>query len=309
MSDTFKLLQSDLPTGGRPDVIPINASGLKISACRRRWYLAVVLGLRSKHEDATALRLGKLLHKHIETILADPSPEANELAMLATLMGGRALPTQKLQDIVRGAIAALSAARLPKPMLIDAKPAVEYKFRFPIENTITFEYVGTMDLIRFDSSRGLLGIVDHKTTQKWNYRDVVEGYEGDSQFIFYSAILQKFAYTIFKQDMEMGNLAWYGKFFIQPNIIMLSANPIAIRLGPEWSFPASVIGDLWELLGRFRSEMREFIENEQLPPPDGMACNACPKCPFRPLCFASSGSAYENAIQDFSVVKYDPLTW
>ena len=44
----MQLSYKDLPHEGIPAVIPINASGLKISACPRRWFLTVFLGLNPK---------------------------------------------------------------------------------------------------------------------------------------------------------------------------------------------------------------------------------------------------------------------
>lgn len=296
-----------LPTGGRPDIIPINASGLKVSACKRRWYLTVALGLKSKHDDATPLRIGKICHKHIEMTLKDKSPDGMAKAMIATNDASKSLPTNKAQDSIKSFIAAAGPSRFPAPMLIDGELAIEKKFNFPIDEL--FSYVGTLDLLTFDASRGVIGIIDHKTSSKWRFQDIIASYEGDSQFLFYSAIVQRFAYDIFKHDMDMGNLAWYRKFFIQANVIMLSVSPITIRRGPEWSYSEALMERFWSELKIFIEDVRSYIHEGVLPPPTGMTCNVCPSCPFKTLCFAGSASAFDNAIVDFAVEKYEPLKW
>ena len=78
----MKLSYKDLPNEGIPAVIPINASGLKIAACPRRWFFTVFLGLKPR-EDITALTVGKIIHKFAENIAFDRSGEAWQDACLA----------------------------------------------------------------------------------------------------------------------------------------------------------------------------------------------------------------------------------
>lgn len=240
-------------------------------------------------------------------VLLNKSPEGMANAMIATNEAAKSLPTIKVQDTARSFIAAASASRFSTPILIDGKPAVEVKFQFPIDEL--FAYTGTMDLISHDTSRNVLVIEDHKTSRKYRFDEIIASYEGDAQFTFYSFIVQKFAYEIFKKDIDTANLAWYRKFFIRANVIMLSTTPIAIRKGPEWSFSEQMMTRFEEELKHFVEEARGFIHSEELPPPTGMTCNACPSCPFKALCFASNSSAYENALQDYVVEKYEPLKW
>lgn len=305
----IKLTHEMIPAGGRPDVIPINASGLKISACRRRWYLEVACGLRQKEEDPI-LTVGKIVHKFLEDIAFDRSEEGLSKAMLGALKeaAAKGLP-RKEQDQVKAAISACPADRLARPIALPKMQGAEFKFSFPIENVTGFAYVGTIDRVLHDTRQNIIIIEDAKTSRKYVFKDVIAGYKGDTQFTFYPWIVSRFAYTIFEGNMDLANLAWYRNMGMRVLAVMLSNNPVVWREGPLETFTETHFTTFQHMVEAFVFDMKEYVEDEQLPPPTGMTCNACPSCPFKGLCFAQNSSHYDLALDAFKVVKYEPLKW
>lgn len=298
-----------LPPGGEPDTIPINASGLKISACPRRWYFEVYRGLRQKDEDPI-LTVGKIVHKFAEDIAFDRSEENLSRRMLEALKTAaeKKLPKQET-DQVKAAIAACPADRLAKPITLPKVQGAEYKFTFPIEWAPGFAYVGTIDRILHDTRQNIIIIEDIKTSRKYLFKDVIAGYEGDTQFTFYPWIVNRFAYSIFEGNIDIGNLAWYRNLGMRCLAVMLSNKPVVWREGPVRTFTETHFLTFEKMLKAFVAEVREYIRNKEIPPPRGMTCNACPTCPFKAICFAQQPAHLDLALSNFNVVKYEPLKW
>jgi hypothetical protein len=308
MNITYK----DLPHEGIPAVIPINASGLKISACPRRWFLTVFLGLKPK-EDITALTVGKIIHKFAENIAFDRSGEKWQEACLDAFKEAKEknLPT-KDQDQIRKALTAAPLQQLPIPLKFGDNRGAEFHFNFPIVEHPAFAYVGTVDLLSVTPA-GIVQITDYKTTRKYAFKDAVAGYEGDTQFSFYYYIFQRFAYEIFRDEINYANSAWYRRMVIRTLVVQISLPAPAWRTGPDWSFSA-------EQLEEFGKELKERVElfsrlinnamaHDKLPPPSGKLTNSCPSCPFKRLCFADNSTQLELFLSECDIVKYEPLSW
>lgn len=297
-----------LPRDGYASTIALNASGLKISACRRRWFMTCVLGLKEPGEDPI-LKVGKIVHKFAESVnLKRGDAEAEMTAMRDALQAAANLPTKE-KDQVKAAISACPTAQLSKPLLIAGTQGAEYKFNFPVDERQGWRYVGTMDLLSHDLNRNILVIEDYKTSRKYVFKDVISGYFGDPQFTFYPFILQHYAYEIFKGDLAMGNLAWYRNFVMRVVAVLLSVKPVAWRRGPEWSYSAERLERFEDMVIDFIDEMTPFVAERKLPPPNGMLINACPSCPFKELCFAEREVDLAAALPVYKVEKYDPLNW
>jgi CRISPR/Cas system-associated exonuclease Cas4 (RecB family) len=305
----MNLTLKDLPAEGRPDKIPINASGLKISSCYRRWMLTVVLGLKPKSEDPI-LTVGKIIHKYAEDLAFNRSPENSMRAMTEALKTARDkhLPAKEATQ-VKEAVTSLNPQDLPKPLALANCQGAEYKFEFPIDNAPGFVYAGTIDVLSHEERRNLIVITDYKTSRKYLFKDVLAGYEGDTQFTFYPWIVQKHAYEIFKDDINMANLAWYRKLVMRPLAIMLSAKPVTWRIGPETGFTEEHLATFGELVGDFVAVMQRYVEDDILPAPKGMTNNSCPPCPFKKLCFAQNKDQVDLFLSETAVVKYEPLKW
>jgi hypothetical protein len=299
----------DLPADGRPDKIPINASGLKIAACHRRWFLTVVLGLKPKTEDPI-LTVGKIIHKFAEDLAFNRSPENSMRAMTDALKAAREkhLPAKEATQI-KEAVSSLNPQDLPKPIALSHCQGAEYKFEFPIDTAPGFVFAGTIDVLSHDERRNLIVITDYKTSRKYLFKEVIAGYEGDTQFTFYPWIVNRHAYEIFKDDINLGNLAWYRKLVMRPLAILLSAKPVTWRLGPETGFTEENFKIFSTMLYAFIEQVRRYVEDDILPPPTGMINNACPACPFKKLCFAQNKDQVDLFLSETAVVKYEPLAW
>jgi len=310
--NNMNITLKDLPQEGIPATIPINASGLKISACPRRWFLTVFLGLKPK-EDITALTVGKIIHKFAENIAFDRGGENWQAACLEAFTEAKAkgLPAKE-QDQIRKALTAAPLTQLPIPLKFGDNKGAEFHFNFPIVEHPAFAYVGTVDLLSLAPS-GILQITDYKTTRKYAFKDAVAGYEGDTQFSFYYYIFQRFAYEIFKDDINLGNAAWYRRMIIRTLIVQISLPAPAWRTGPDWSFSGDQLDEFGrELKARielFSKLINEALAHDKLPPPSGKLVNACPSCPFKRLCFADNSTQIELFLSECDVVKYEPLSW
>lgn len=305
----MKLMLKDLPQQGRQNIIPINASGLKIASCQRRWFMTVVLGLKEKNEDPI-LTVGKIVHRFAEAVAFDRSEENLMKATVEALGVAKAKGLGvKETTQVREALGSCPVAELPKPLVLDNIKGAEFKFTFPIPNYPSFVYTGTIDLITHDGRQNKLVIFDYKTSRKYLFKDIIAGYTGDTQFTFYPWVVHKFAYELFKGHMEYANLGWYRHLAMVPLVIMLSGKPVSWRKGPEQTFTEERFAMFEHLLEDFINIIEPYIEDEQLPPPTGMINNSCPSCPFKGICYATSSAQLEIELGAFDVVTYEPLKW
>jgi hypothetical protein len=308
----MQLTYQDLPHKGIPAVIPINASGLKIAACPRRWFLTVFLGLKPK-QDITALTVGKIIHKFAENIAFDRSGEAWQDACLAAFKEAKEKNlSAKDQDQIKKALTAAPLQQLPTPLKFGDLRGAELHFNFPHLERPGFAYVGTVDLLSITPA-GILQITDYKTTRKYAFKDAVAGYEGDTQFSYYYYIFQKFAYDIFKDDINYANAAWYRRMVIRTLVVQISLPAPAWRVGPDWSFSGEQLEEFGKELEKnivlFSQDINNAMAKDKLPPPSGKLINACPSCPFKRLCFADNATQVELFLSECDIVKYEPLSW
>ena len=308
----MQLTYQDLPHDGIPAVIPINASGLKIAACPRRWFLTVFLGLKPK-QDITALTVGKIIHKFAENIAFDRSGEAWQDACLAAFKEAKEKNlSAKDQDQIKKALTAAPLQQLPTPLKFGDNRGTEFHFNFPHLERPGFAYVGTVDLLSITPA-GILQITDYKSTRKYAFKDAVAGYEGDTQFSYYYYIFQKFAYDIFKDDINYANAAWYRRMVIRTLVVQISLPAPAWRVGPDWSFSGEQLEEFGKELEKnivlFSQDINNAMAKDKLPPPSGKLINACPSCPFKRLCFADNATQVELFLSECDIVKYEPLSW
>jgi len=308
----MKLSYKDLPHEGIPSIIPINASGLKISACPRRWFFTVFLGLKPT-EDITALTVGKIIHKFAENIAFDRSGEKWQDACMEAFKAAKEknLPV-KDQDQIRKALTAAPLSSLPQPLKFGDNRGAELHFNIPVVDRPGFAYMGTVDVLSATPA-GIVQITDYKTTRKYAFKDAVAGYEGDTQFSFYYYIFNKFAYDIFRDDINYANSAWYRRMVIRTLIVQISLPAPAWRLGPDWSFTEEQLTEFGvevkDKIDTFSNDINEALAHDKLPPPSGKACNACPSCPFKRICFAQNAVQLELFLSECSITKYEPLAW
>jgi len=313
----MQLKLSDLPQEGIPSQIPINASRLKVAACPRRWMLTVFLGFQPV-QDTIPLDFGKIVHKFAELVAFDRSPENLAQALTTTISLGRdrfginSKEFAQLKGVLASCPIGLPGKNLPYPVRVSDKQAAEYKFQFKIDNHTGFYYTGTIDLISHDTQREILVINDYKTTRKYMLRDAISAYEGDPQFQFYYYIVNKFAYDIFKGDLVLANLAWYRKMVAKVLVVMIgntSKPPSWTSATPDWSFTEEALREFGVMLDVFTQARYDDITSLNLPPPTGKLINACPQCPFKPLCFAQNKDQVDLYLSELTIKKYEPLTW
>jgi hypothetical protein len=259
------------------------------------------------------LTVGKIIHKFAENVAFDRSGEKWQEACLEAFKAAKEknLPT-KDQDQIRKALTAAPLSSLPMPLKFGDNRGAEFHFNIPVVDRPGFAYVGTVDVLSATPA-GIVQITDYKTTRKYAFKDAVAGYEGDTQFSFYYYIFQKFAYEIFKDDINYANSAWYRRMVIRTLIVQISLPSPAWRLGPDWSFTeeqlAEFDSEVKDRIETFSKDINEALAHDKLPPPSGKACNACPSCPFKRICFAQNAVQLELFLSECSITKYEPLTW
>jgi hypothetical protein len=257
--------------------------------------------------------VGKIIHKFAENVAFDRSGEKWQDACLEAFKAAKEknLPT-KDQDQIRKALTAAPLSSLPMPLKFGDNRGAEFHFNIPVVDRPGFAYVGTVDVLSATPA-GIVQITDYKTTRKYAFKDAVAGYEGDTQFSFYYYIFQKFAYEIFKDEINYANSAWYRRMVIRALIVQISLPAPAWRLGPDWSFTEEQLVEFGievkDRIDTFSKDINEALAHNKLPPPSGKACNACPSCPFKRICFAQNAVQVELFLSECSITKYEPLAW
>lgn len=306
----MQLSLTDLPRDGIPDTIPINASGLKISSCPRRWFFAVYLGLKPAADEGIPLVVGKLIHKFAENVAVDRSPVNWQAQCLITFKEARdkGLPL-KDQEQIKKALSACPVNEMPRPLLLGSQQGVEFKFKVKHPDYSNVNYMGTIDLLTRKGD--VLQVIDIKTTRKYAFKDALAGYDGDTQFTFYPWIMNKFAYDLLPHDIA--NLAWYRHMTMQALIVQIALPTPTWRLGPAQSFTEEGFKEFDKLLQQQILKLVIYteaaVEHGTLPPALGKVNNSCPSCPFKRLCFAKDAVSVELFLSETKVVKYEPLTW
>jgi hypothetical protein len=306
----MQLSLTDLPRDGIPDTIPINASGLKISSCPRRWFFAVYLGLKPAADEGIPLVVGKLIHKFAENVAIDRSPVNWQAQCLITFKEARdkGLPL-KDQEQIKKALSACPVTEMPRPLLLGSQQGVEFKFKVKHPDYSNVNYMGTIDLLTRKGD--VLQVIDIKTTRKYAFKDALAGYDGDTQFTFYPWIMNKFAYDLLPHDIA--NLAWYRHMTMQALIVQIALPTPTWRLGPAQSFTEEGFKEFeWLLQSQIRKLVtytEAAVEHGTLPPASGKVNNSCPSCPFKRLCFAKDAVSVELFLSETKVVKYEPLSW
>jgi hypothetical protein len=257
--------------------------------------------------------VGKIIHKFAENVAFDRSGEKWQDACMEAFKEAKEknLPV-KDQDQIRKALTAAPLSSLPQPLKFGDLRGAEFHFNFPHLERPGFAYVGTVDLLSITPA-GILQITDYKTTRKYAFKDAVAGYEGDTQFSYYYYIFQKFAYEIFKDDINYANAAWYRRMVIRTLVVQISLPAPAWRVGPDWSFSGEQLEEFGKELEKnivlFSQDINNAMAKDKLPPPSGKLINACPSCPFKRLCFADNATQVELFLSECDIVKYEPLSW
>jgi hypothetical protein len=304
---------SDLPQDGRSDELIVNASGLKLAGCDRRWQLTVQFGISPYEKDKSALVVGKLVHKYAETMLKASlaatieDKEKQEMAALREAYNDIAKANLDFKGIerVKQTLAAYPMG-LPKPLVAEKFLGVEYKFHYVTDSQVHFQ--GTLDYVIDKGS--YLAICDWKTTRVYEHDKIYAKYKRDVQSLFYATMFQTHAYDIFPKDLWLGNRAWNREFVFQTLPIQLTTNPprwMTPARAPEWSFSEDVLNTFKAALGKKVNTLIDVFSSKTLAEPNGMSNNSCAGCPFIPFCYNEKPA--DEFFADAEIKKYEPLTW
>jgi len=288
------------PTSPAHKVVFVNASSLKALACADRYTLEVVQGWRATI-DPDVFAVGKAVHKYAE-LRALGNDDLPAMAQAITT------PGIKDKQQVYQACAGYDKANLPAVARCNGEALVEFQFCVKYDdyiiNGVTYEVYLTGRIDRVAHSRLGVELIDFKTSRKWDFNDICNAYDHDTQFLFYYSIARRFAYELFRGDMTIANDAHAGRLFTRVCPIFPIGRPnCSWRLGPLWS-PSE------ELYNEFIKNLRDIYvpylvtlqAKTHLLSKDGMFKNLCPGCRVKNLCLHERPDGMER-------VEYNPLTW
>lgn len=298
----FTYHETDLP-GATP--IYINSSALKLASCRRRFVLTQQGYAPEEPADSREiLRTGNALHKFAElfTTLSGDTVEAARSA------------AAEYPDVARSIIIAAAGTRIrvriPPPIVVGGRPAVEFKFRLP---WYAFEYAGkqyqivlcgTMDHIAID--QGLVTIFDYKSTRKRMADYALKKYEHSSQFAFYQWIMYKFASRL-GLPLDVANLVRSGKVASRVVPILIAAKEPIWVIGPTRALSVYQFDE-------YEHHLRNLLFNTLVPAmldgstaADGMVNDSCQYCLFHKFCYEPNEERAREIFQSYPIKPYDPL--
>lgn len=268
-------------------VIPINASGLALTACPQQWAYRVLNGLElSNPHGAEALTLGTALHKFAELIKSGVDYST------AKLTAGAIAPKQltELFRIING-----YEDHTGVPAIVNGKLALEFKFNIPYAvapDGTQYNLQGTIDQLSIPPSGAY--IYDYKSSGDSYINDINAKYSYSAQLRFYSYVIWKFAYLLFSPDLA----DIVTRYPVSSRIIAI------VKKTAKWIPLDEQVNDFHLHYEEHLRAQIEFIHNNlNRPPAIGMLTGACNYCPYSKLC-------YEEGYEDLYIkVPYEPLNW
>ena len=159
---------------------------------------------RSDHEqererESTGRHKGTVLHKLLEVMPRDPSPEALDRADVTRIMNAYGIPTAEQPEVL-AALEAYRASALNAEVLTHQTIHTEYQFYTAIESYYLY---GFMDVMAIDENGNAL-IVDYKISD--SDEDKAESYRDQARIYAYVALKQgaKRVRVVFAQINEAG---------------------------------------------------------------------------------------------------------
>lgn len=290
--------------------ISIDNSALKLLSCRRRFQLTVIEGRHSPGD--TSLYFGSAVHKLLEWLDLGEDPVTLP-EKLQEYIGDTNVDIGKVFTLVT--LYRLSK-KLPPPIMLNDRPAVEVKFSFPYANIIganneliNVNLVGTIDRIYIDDRSDILVIQDYKTSASCGYgkKTVMDEYDLDFQVPFYlwcllnSGILP----ASYKDYLEN------RRYRLEIHFLFHNETPPDFKTYIHGPFPEDFLSR--EVPSILNSKLRDALAVAQLTtiaPHDGMTVyKACTYCPFRPACLYMGSSRELDYIRRFPITPYDPLSF
>lgn len=295
-----------------PDVTPLffDASAFKTTKCDQLFAFAVAKGYRLRKNNP-AFQRGKALHKYAEL---------RELGVDPIVALAEAVATPGLDDkhVILSACSQYDKMGLPAALRQNGRAMVEHQFLVNYGSRVcggrkfAIFLTGRIDRINFNS-RGVVEIIDYKSSTLWRVEDILSRYDHDVQLDLYPWILKKYAYEIFT-DLNVANAAWAGKLGTRVVPIMIGNKTM-----PKWEVgPLKIMSedehlDFGKLLDaaveRLVSLTCALLDEEFEPNRTGRLNNSCPGCDMLKLCYAADAHERQSYMAAIDIKQWDPTSW
>lgn len=284
----------------------LDNSAISILNCARKYQLICIEGRRPPSSDEqlygsaqhVALELFDRGHKSIETVLP--------------VLGERFGP-KSLTKVTAVTSTFRSQAKLPPPITIADRPAVEVKFSWPYTTIRDYEIhlCGTIDKIYLDEASDILVFADYKTSAAGTPYAMAKA-QGEYQTAFQ---LPFYVYNLKNcPDLLPAHYKEYirdNRYRIEIWLLFHNASPIKCVPVSHGPFPVDFIDREIESIIRHRAEDAVRIAELTSPAPHTgfTVYKACENCAFRPGCLSVGSEREIEYISRFDQVPYDPMSF
>lgn len=317
----------------------LDPSALKgASGCRRKLYLTVYKGYRSK-KPTIDMEYGSAFHLFSKEVVKrrakETTVEGKEQAFFISLgIAKDSLATMVPQCIFPKFKDHLTPAHLVatcfgfkrkyldqedglKVVLApDGTPLVELSFAYPwySDNEIDVLMCGTPDYVGKTKSGSYL-ITDYKTTSSWNSKEFLESFRLDPQLMVYIMIFKKIAKD--NPDSIFGELCKHPLGGRIHGVFTNSSKDTEFERSETYYYDDSKMEELEQLINETIENNLPYWKHDLLPLRQGM-CNGFCKvgyggkgCEFQAACQEPIGDDIFNRIMNnnYITVPYNPLTF
>jgi len=276
-------------------IIPVNASSLKLTHCKRKYFNTVCAGLISLDERDT-LDLGTAIHRVAE--LKTKGMPIGQIISDITYSGPNG--TTLVQAITTcPAIDPAYATELE--LTYDWREVVIDNVCYVIRLCLTIDHI----MMRSD---GYVVMTDYKTTSKSKPDDVFTQYRVSVQMRFYMWVLRRFAYQL-GLPAEIAEACTLNHMFLRIHAIFKWGTPRWI-MGSPITFLESDYDEFDELMEEQLKDVILPMWSGAFPSPNGKineTCQANYGCDFRRLCHAKNETMLaQEQLMHFTTRPYAP---
>jgi ATP-dependent helicase/DNAse subunit B len=156
------------------------------------------------------------------------------------------------------------------------------------------------------TDRGVLTIIDYKSSRRWELDKIAADYAYDMQFRFYMWNMWKHGHYFLSLDQH--NAVRDGKFATQVVAVQVgSARDPKWHKCPPITMNEADMGEFEVLLDDEAEKIvAQHVLPDEVPMPVGKINNSCKYCDFKPLCYARFDHEVEAASAKFISKPYNP---
>lgn len=288
--------------------ITLDNSALSLLSCRRRFQLTVIHGLIS--QPSIYAQMGDAFHKVLECLDAGKSVD---VALKEAL--DRNPQVEKL-PLVSLVTAFKATQKLPSPIEIAGKLAIEFKFRWLYGSYLTdagkkinVYLAGTIDRIFLDKK--ILVFLDYKTAADYSI-DKQKAKMDDYELAFQ---LPWYVYNMLQSGLlpeKYVDMIKNNQYRTEVLFAFYSPSPPIFRTLKHEPFNVDFL--YREIPTIINNKISDAIKITQLSnnpaPHDGMCVyKACSYCPYRVACLHMGSDKEEELLSRFQRKEYNPLTF